>query len=43
MVFGSFSDATVVSVDEKLGKVVVKWTGQDVPAKVVDFGDVMKP
>jgi hypothetical protein len=42
MIFGSFVDATVVSVDEKLGKVVVKQDGQS-EEKVIDFGDVMKP
>jgi hypothetical protein len=42
MIFGSFVDATVVSVDEKLGKVVVKQDGQS-DEKSIDFGDVMKP
>lgn len=42
MIFGSFVDATVVSVDEKLGKVVVKQDGQS-EEKSIDFGDVMKP
>jgi len=42
VIFGSFVDATVVSVDEKLGKVVVKKDGQS-EEKVIDFGEVMKP
>ncbi|MGZ8843144.1 MAG: hypothetical protein ACXW18_05745 [Pyrinomonadaceae bacterium] len=42
MIYGSFKDATVVSVDEKLGKLVVKPDGQS-DEKPVVFGDVMKP
>jgi len=42
VIHGSFTNATVVSVDEKLGKVVVKQDGQT-EEKAVDFGDVMKP
>lgn len=42
MIYGSFKDATVVSVDEKLGKLVVKQDGQS-DEKPVVFGDVMKP
>ena len=37
---GSSSDATVVSVDEKLGKVVVKTSGGE--EKTVALGDVTK-
>lgn len=37
---GSSSDATVVSVDEKLGKVVVKMAGGE--EKTVALGDVTK-
>jgi hypothetical protein len=37
-----FADATVVSIDEKLGKVIVKQEGKT-EEKVIDFGDVMKP
>jgi hypothetical protein len=39
--FGSYKDATVVGVDDKLGKVVVKVDGQD-EEKTLDFGQVLK-
>lgn len=42
MAFGSFDDFTVVSVDEKLGKVVVKQEGKT-EQKSIKFGDVMNP
>jgi hypothetical protein len=42
VIHASFIDATVVSVDEKLGKVVVKQDGQTAE-KATDFGKVMKP
>jgi hypothetical protein len=38
---GSFTDATVVNVDEKLGKVTVKLQGQS-EEKTVAIGDVIK-
>lgn len=41
VVYGSFTDATVVSVDEKLGKVVVKADGQN-EEQMIDFGKVLK-
>ena len=42
VIHASFTNATVVSVDEKLGKVVVKQDGQTAE-KAIDFGKVMKP
>jgi hypothetical protein len=39
--FGSYKDATVVGVDDKLGKVVFKVDGMD-GEKTVDFGQVLK-
>jgi hypothetical protein len=41
VIYGSFTNATVVSVDEKLGKVVVKQDGQT-EEKPIDFGRVIK-
>jgi hypothetical protein len=40
--FNSFRDATVVGVDGKLGKVVVRVDGEN-EGQTVDFGEVMKP
>jgi hypothetical protein len=40
-IYGSFTDATVISVDEKLGKVLVKTDGQD-KEETIEFGKVMK-
>lgn len=42
VIHASFTNATVVSVDQKLGKVVVKQDGQS-EEKAIDFGKVMKP
>ena len=39
--FNSFRDATVVGIDEKLGKVVVRVDGEN-EDQTVDFGEVMK-
>lgn len=41
VIYSSFTNATVVSVNEKLGKVVVKQDGQG-QEKAIDFGRVMK-
>jgi hypothetical protein len=40
-IFGSFTGAMVVSVDEKLGKVVIKAKGQS-EEKTIDFGKVLR-
>ena len=39
--FNSFRDATVVGVDDKLGKVVVRVDGENEDL-TVDFGEVLK-